>query len=67
MDAKTIGKNIRGYRQSKQWTQARLGRAIRMDRANISRMEAGLTEPRMRTIRRLAKALQQPVARLVGD
>lgn len=56
-----IGENIREAREAVKMTQLQLAHRIGYEGedagAHISRLEAGLHEPRIKTLQRLAKAL----------
>jgi transcriptional regulator with XRE-family HTH domain len=64
---KIIGKNIKQARQSKNMAQVDL--AVRMegkiDTTNISRIEAGRTNPTIYTLHRISIALEVPLEDLI--
>jgi len=62
-----IGKSIARQRIVKGYTQAHLAAKAGMQAAYISKMEAGQHEPSLRTLERLAKALETTALRLVED
>lgn len=53
-----FGANVRRARKKQEMTQEQLGLAAGLDAAVISRIEAGQREPRVKTIVRIAKALE---------
>ena len=57
MDAVKIGGRLKDLRERNLLTQAELGAAAGVSRDQVSRIERDEVEPRFRTIRKLAKAL----------
>jgi len=55
--SKKLGANIKRIREEKGMTQGDIYRALGMDRAYISNVEAGKKNPTIATIERMAKAL----------
>jgi len=49
------------------YTQAALAKASGCEQTTISKYEAGKIEPELLTLRRLAKALEVPLAKLIGE
>ena len=62
-----IGDNLKRRRVRKALTQEELARKARLTTASVARIERNETEPRMSTLRKLAKALDIDPAELVGD
>jgi len=62
---KDLGKHIRSIRKSKNLTQAGLGDILELDEANIRRIELGLTNPTIRTLYSLSKALEVDIQELI--
>ena len=62
-----IGDNLRRRRVRKALTQEELARKARLTTASVARIERNETEPRMSTLRKLAKALDIDPAELVGE
>jgi transcriptional regulator with XRE-family HTH domain len=62
-----IGDNLKRQRVRKALTQEELARKARLTTASVARIERNETEPRMSTLRKLAKALDIDPAELVGD
>lgn len=52
-----IAKNIRKYRKQRGLTQIQLSTLAGLDRKYLSKMENGLTNPSIRTLYKLSKAL----------
>jgi transcriptional regulator with XRE-family HTH domain len=63
--ATTIGKRIRLVRERRGWTQAQLADASEVGAEQICRYEAGVSEPRVETLTKLAKALDVALDALV--
>lgn len=53
-----IGKNLRRVREDRLMTQQELAEAANLNLSTIMRIENDRVEPRFRTIRKLAKALE---------
>jgi transcriptional regulator with XRE-family HTH domain len=62
-----IGDNLKRQRVRKALTQEELARKSRLTTASVARIERNETEPRMSTLRKLAKALDIDPAELVGE
>jgi transcriptional regulator with XRE-family HTH domain len=62
-----IGENLKRQRIRKALTQEELARKARLTTASVARIERNETEPRMSTLRKLAKALDLDPAELVGE
>jgi len=63
--SKKLGENMKRIRTEKEMTQGDVCRKIGADRAYISNIESGKTNPTLATISRLAKALEVPVDELL--
>jgi XRE family transcriptional regulator, regulator of sulfur utilization len=55
--AKKLGNNIRELREERKLTQGDICRATGMDRAYVSRVESGMTNPTISNLEKIAKAL----------
>ena len=53
-----IGENIRKIRKEKKLTQKELGKLCGMSEAQIGQYENGLRNPKMETLKKIAKALK---------
>jgi len=62
-----IGDNLKRQRIRKALTQEELARQAGLTTASVARIERNETEPRMSTLRKLAKALHLDPAELVGE
>ena len=62
-----IGDNLKRQRVRKALTQAELARKAGLTTASVARIERNETEPRMSTLRKLAKSLDIDPAELVGE
>ena len=62
-----IGDNLKRQRIRKALTQEELALRARLTTASVARIERNETEPRMSTLRKLAKALDVDPAALVGE
>jgi len=56
--SKKFGKNIKRIRQQKKMSQGDICRALSLDRAYVSNVEAGKSNPTLSTIEKIAKALR---------
>ena len=54
-------------RQQRGWSLRTLGEIAGVHFVSLAKMEAGTLDPRLSTLRRLAKALDVTVSELVGD
>ena len=61
-----IGERIRDLRSERQLTQAQLGEACGLHRTFIGSVERGERNVAILSLRRIAKTLRVPVAKLVG-
>lgn len=59
-----LGPHLRKLRLSAGWTLERLAKLIGLSRSGLCQIERGKVEPSLSTLRRLAKALNVPLARL---
>jgi transcriptional regulator with XRE-family HTH domain len=64
-EIKQIGRNIRKYRIKKELTQLDLAAACGFDESAIGRLENGNTNPTIKTLLKLAKALDVKLTELV--
>ena len=62
-----IGDNLKRQRIRKALTQEDLAQQAGLTTASVARIERNETEPRMSTLRKLAKALDIDPAELVGE
>jgi len=62
-----IGDNLKRQRIRKALTQEELAQQAGLTTASVARIERNETEPRMSTLRKLAKALDLDPAELVGE
>jgi transcriptional regulator with XRE-family HTH domain len=63
-EAQKLGKNLKRIRKEKGISQGDIVRSLGMDRAFISNIENGKTNPTLATIAKLAKALGVSVSEL---
>ena len=64
-EARKLGKNLKRIRTEKGISQGDIVRALKMDRAFISNIENGKTNPTLATIAKLAKAIGVSVGELM--
>ncbi|MCK3683980.1 helix-turn-helix transcriptional regulator [Maribellus sp. YY47] len=62
---KKIGDRIRILRESKGITQQNLAAICNFEKANLSRLEAGRTNPTISTLYKISQALEISIAELV--
>ena len=62
-----IGDNLKRQRIRKALTQEELARKAGLTTASVARIERNETEPRMSTLRKLAKSLGVDPSELIGD
>ena len=55
-DAIALGKHLRKLREAKGWTLEELGEAAGMNELQVGHIERGATDPKLSTIRKLARA-----------
>lgn len=60
-----IGERIRELRESKGISQQNLAAICNFEKANLSRIEAGRTNPTVATLHKISKALETSIADLV--
>jgi len=65
MRQKTIGEQMKGWREARGLSQRALAERASMPYPMVARLELGQTDPRVSTLRRLAKALNVTVGELV--
>lgn len=63
----SIGDNIRKYRKSGKLTQKDLGEAIGISNTYLSDIETGRTNPSIKTLKKIAKALDINYIELLKD
>ncbi|NLB21425.1 MAG: helix-turn-helix transcriptional regulator [Clostridium sp.] len=63
----TIGTNIRHYRKEKKMTQKDLGAIIGISNTYLSDLEVGRTNPSIKTLKRIATALEISYIELLQD
>ena len=61
----TIGENLRRYRLAGGWTQEALAHAAGVAHMTVSRLERDVQEPSVTVLRKLATALNVPLAALL--
>ena len=66
-DARVIGEQIRKARVARGWTQAQLAFRAGLRESAICKYERGYFEPRINTLRKIAKALGVTTDYLLGD
>ncbi len=67
IDAVHIGERLRKQRTRRLMSQTELAKAAGMTRNQIGRIERDEVEPRLSSIRKLAKALQVEPDKLIGE
>ncbi|HSL85404.1 MAG TPA: helix-turn-helix transcriptional regulator [Bacteroidales bacterium] len=63
----SIGDNIRKYRRSRNLTQKQLGELIGLSNTYLSDMELGRTNPSIKTLKKIAKAMEISYIDLLKD
>jgi transcriptional regulator with XRE-family HTH domain len=67
MDAKfQLAANLRRLRKERCWSQEMLAHFAGLHPTEVSRLERGLREPRLRTVMQVAAALRVPVQDLIA-
>jgi transcriptional regulator with XRE-family HTH domain len=67
MDAKMqLAANLRRLRKERCWSQEMLAHFAGLHPTEVSRLERGLREPRLRTVMQVAAALKVPVQDLIA-
>ena len=64
--AREMGKRLKKLREAKGMSQAALAEKADLSRGYLIRLEAGRQDPTLRTLERLAKALDEPLKKLIG-
>lgn len=64
-EAQKLGRNLKRIRTEKGISQGDIVRALKMDRAFVSNIENGKTNPTLATIAKLAKALSVNIEELI--
>ena len=64
-EAKKLGKNLKRIRTQKGISQGDIVRALKIDRAFVSNIENGKTNPTLETIAKIAKAIGVPIEELM--
>jgi transcriptional regulator with XRE-family HTH domain len=53
-----LGNQVKVYREAQNWTQTEMALRVGMSQSQLSKIEKGRAEPNMRTVKKIAKALQ---------
>ncbi len=64
---RALGGRVRQLREGKGWTQEGLADRAGLDRSYIAGIEAGLRNPSIKALARIAKGLGVPVAEVVAN
>ena len=64
-EAQRLGRNLKRIRKGKGISQGDIARTFGIDKAFISNLENGKTNPTLTTIAKFAKALDVPIAELM--
>jgi len=64
-EAQKLGRNVKRIRKEKNISQGDIARSFGLDKAFISNIENGKTNPTLATIAKLAKALDVPIEDLL--
>jgi len=64
-DAIALGKRLRELRDAKGWTLETLAEAAAMNELQVGHIERGATDPKLSTIRKLARAYGMTVSELL--
>ena len=59
-----IGQRVSFYRQAQNLTQRQLAKRLKMAASQLSRYETGQTQPGLKVLKRIARALDVPIADL---
>ena len=62
-----IGERIKAIRLSKNMTQNQLAMECDFEKASLSRIESGLSNPTVRTLNKISEALDVPLANFFAD
>ncbi len=64
-EVRTMGTRVRVAREQAGWTQRELARRMQMTHTTLARIESGSSNPRLKTLIRLARVLGVPLGELV--
>jgi transcriptional regulator with XRE-family HTH domain len=62
-----LGKNVRKFRQQRKLTQEQLAFEAQIDLTYVGGIERGKRNPSLLVMARIADALSDPLAKLIGD
>ena len=62
-----LGMRIKAVRITKKMTQNELAAKCKLEKTGISRIEAGLTNPTVKTLHKISKTLEVHIAELFKD
>jgi transcriptional regulator with XRE-family HTH domain len=62
-----LGKRIKMIREQKEITQQQLAAHCKFEKASMSRIEAGLSNPTIRTLYKISKALEVHISELIKE
>ena len=62
-----IGKNLKKYRENSQMTQKEIAEILNVEPATISKYESGILEPKIESLKKLAKVYEITIDELVKD
>ena len=62
---RSLGARVRQCREQRQWTQERLAERAELDRSYIAGIEAGLRNPSIKAISKIARALDLSLSELL--
>ena len=62
-----IGERIKAIRLSKNMTQNQLAMECDFEKASLSRIESGLSNPTVRTLNKISEALDVPLANFFAE
>jgi transcriptional regulator with XRE-family HTH domain len=62
-----VGLNIRKLREARGLTQEELASGAKLKQSHISKLESGVTEGSLSSLRRIADVLNVPVSELLGS
>ena len=63
----SVAKNIRFFRKAKRITQGELSKEIGISRNTIVNFETGRRDPRIKDLRKIAKALNVSIEELISE
>ncbi len=64
---KLVGRNVKGFRRDKGWTQEKLAEVSGVPQQYISELESGKRNPTLLTLHQLAQGLEIRLVDLVND